>query len=136
VELKFENTDENNRYSIWSYVKWGKEYIKCERLDIDIIGLWCSNRNLHYHFEFLEDGTFVYRELGYEEYEVYEESYSSWSFVNGNSKVVDINCYDDPYKIEKLDADSLVLKELYMGDIDVPTVYRFHRIKNNNECYK
>jgi len=136
LELKFENTDENNRYSIWSYVKWGKEYIKCERLDIDIIGLWCSNRNLHYHFEFLEDGTFVYRELGYEEYEVYEESYSSWSFVNGNSKVVDINCYDDPYKIEKLDADSLVLKELYMGDIDVPTVYRFHRIKNNNECYK
>lgn len=135
IELKFENTDENNKYSIWSYVKWGKEYIKCERLDIDIYGLWCREK-WHEHFEFCEDGK-LYR---YDERNGVWESgtdpdYERWWWGEENcvltSNDPDLEV-DEVWKIEKLTSDSLII--LNLTESWDPEILYFRRINNHSEC--
>lgn len=141
LELKFENTDENNKYSIWSYVKWGEEYVKCERLDPDIIGLWCQDEGWFPgggHVEF-RDGTIHYYNKKDGVWNNYytrpwlwskDEDDELWILDDGDFEL------DEVWQVQKLTADSLVLLDL--TELGTPyweeNVVRFHRINNLSEC--
>lgn len=143
LELKFENTDENNKYSIWSYVKWGEEYVKCERLDPDIIGLWCQDEGWFRgggHVEF-RDGTIHYYDKKNGVWNNYytrpwiwneDEDDILWIFDDGEL-YVDL---DEVWQVQKLTADSLVLLDLTESGTPYweENVVRFHRINSHLEC--
>ena len=142
LELKYENTPKNANYTICTYVKWGNKYIKCKSLNSSIVGLWCPcfhphsqshSHSDHSHFEFMEDGTWIFHRFDLGNQEKVEENYDTW-YWDENMEALFMCAYSDPYKIEKLDADSLVLKEIYLGTEDRPTVYRLRRINSHNEC--
>jgi len=117
-------------------------YIKCERLDPDIIGLWCRDEGWFSsdHVEFREKSIHYYEQT----FGIWENYYYRPWFWNEEEDEDDdiLWIFDDDYewdetwKVLKLTADSLVLLDLTEAGTPYweENIVRFHRINNHSEC--
>ena len=135
--------DEIDNYTVWTYVKWGEQYVKCEKIGADIYGLWCDYDGWYGHFKIYEGGTIHYynKKCG-----VWNWTYTRPCFWNKSDNRILI--FDDVWEtepdeiweIKELTSDSLVVLDLteQFGDVTEnyyePQTYRFRRLKNHLEC--
>lgn len=117
--------DRKNDYSIWSYVKWGDLYIKCEEM-ASLLGRWAhseqkDNDPIRVYWNFKPDSVFIHEEF----YPGGVDSiYHKWTLSEDSVlRIYDLDgSLDRDRKLIKVTKDILILEESH-SDFGVEEKY-------------